>query len=260
MSYRSGGYKSPFVGVGAIIGFLVVAAFALRGLSIFGNIAGFGVPTTQTVENQLFANAETGVMYRTLKRTYPQDYAALTADILVHLKAGERTAQIDDLITTDLMLAEKRDRKDVIQAPADLFSAYRRAEIKVVEMLRDADPQFCATYVMTGEVRSTSLRAFQKPLIAYRVAALEAGAEGRDHPAKRTVAAPTAAQVRDIGRRMVASGISETNVSAFLNGTAMAQLPAMDQCRAGLSFYQVLDQMPGDEGNQFYAFLLSRNL
>lgn len=259
MSYRSGGYKSPFIGVGVVVGALAVLFFGLRGLALFFNATGVGVPTTQSVEKMLFSNADTGAMYRTLKRTHPQDYAALTDDILRHLKAKESYAQIDELITTDLMVTEKRNRADMVQAPDDRFDAFRRAEIKVVEVLRDTDPGLCATYVMTGQVRSHSLRAFTKPLVAYRIAALEAAAAGRDHPAHRVIATPTRPEIQALARMMVANGTSEQQVQAFLNGAAGSQLSAVDQCLAGLSFYRSIDQMPASKGDQLYAFLLSRN-
>jgi hypothetical protein len=258
MSYRSGGYKSPFVGVGVVIGVLAAIFFGIRGLSILGNLTGIGVPTPQSVEKQLFSNAGTGDLYRAYKRDYPQDYAKLNADVLRHLEAGESTPQIDAVIGADLLESARLHRKDAMQAPDAVFAAYRRSEIKVVEILRSTDPQLCATYVMTGEVNSPELRAFQGPLVAFRIAALDAGAAGRDHPANRVVAAPTREVVQQLGRQMIANGASQAMVVAFFNGT-MTQLAPMEKCLVGLSFYRAVDQMPAGKGEEIYAFLLSHN-
>lgn len=257
MSYRSGGYRSSFIGVGAIIGILAVGFFVVRGVSMLDK-ALKSRETPEGVEQQLFANAETGPIYRTLKRTYPQDYDALVRDVIRHVKAGDTNAQIDEAILTDMMQSARRQRHDVIQAPVDRFAGYRHAEIKVLETLHTADPALCATYVMTGSVRSHTLRAVQGPLIAYRIAALEAGAAGRDHPANRTVAAPAVADVQQLGRQMAANGTRESTVKAFLDGTGLAQLAPQEQCLAGMSFYKAIDRMPGDKANQIYAYLIAR--
>jgi hypothetical protein len=259
MSYRTGGYKSPFVGVGVVVGGLAVLFFGLRGLALLFNATGLGVPTPQSVEKMLFSNADTGVMYRTLKRTHPDDYDALTADILRHLKAGETYPQIDRLIATDLKASEARNRKYMAQAPDDRIDAFRHAEIGIVEMLRDADPRLCASYVVTGEVKPQSLRAFTKTLVADRIAGLEASAAGRDHPANRVIARPTRTDIQTLSRLMVANGSSEQHVQAYLDGTLQTKLSALEQCLVGLSFYRAIDQMPAGKGDQFYAYLLSRN-
>lgn len=258
MSYREGGYKSPFVGVGVIIGILVAISFAVRGLSIFGNMAGIGAPTAQSVEKMLFANAGTGEMYRVYKRTYPQDYDQMVADIVRHMKAGESASQLDAVIADDMVGSIKLHRADVIQAPANLFAAYRQSEIKLVEMVRNLDPRLCAAYSVEGKVELPPIPAYQPPQIALRIATLEAGAAGRDHPVNRTPTKPARADVLQLGRLMVANGASEANVSAFFNQQASG-LPTLDQCVIGLSFYRAIDQLPGDKGNEFYAFLISRN-
>lgn len=260
MSYRSGGYKSPFIGVGVVVGALVALFFGLRGLALVFNANGIGVQTPQSVEKMLFANADTGEIYRTLKRTYPQEYDALTADILRHLKAGESYAKVDQMIATELHEAERNNRKDMVQSPDDRLDAFRRAEIKIVEMLRDTDPGLCATYVMTGQVRTRSPGPFTKPLVAYRITALEAAAAGRDHPAGRKIAAPTAPEVRELARMMVLHGATEHQVQSFLVGTAGVQLSTVDQCQVGLYFYRTVDDMAAGQGDKLYAYLLSRNL
>jgi len=258
MSYRSGGYKSPFIGVGVVVGALALLFFGLRGLALFFNATGVGVQTTESVERRLFANALTGDLYRTYKRTYPQDYDRMNADVLRHLKARETTAQVDAVIAADMLESARLHRKDPIQAPANLFAAYRRAEIKVVEMLRDTDPRLCATYVVKGEVQSPEFRAFQKPLIAFRIAALEAGAAGRDHPVHRALASPTPANVQLLSRQMMANGTSQTMVTDFFNGS-VRQYPPLDLCLVGLSFFHAIDQLPEGKGDEIYAYLLSRN-
>lgn len=258
MSYSSGGYKTPLIGVGAVIGLVAILFFGARGFDALDTLVK-GAKTPEGAERALFANPETGPLYRTLKRTYPQDYAALIQDIVGRAQAGESNARIDQAILGDMMQSARRQHHDVIQAPADLFTAYRRAEIKVVETLRDTNMDLCATYVMTGEVRSPELRGVQASLIAYRIVTLEAGAAGRDHPANRAIAAPVATDVEQLGRQMTANGTPETTVKAFLNGGGLAQLSPREQCLAGVSFYRAVDQMPVDKATQIYAYLISRN-
>ncbi len=260
MSYRSGGYKSPFIGVGALIGILVVGGFAMRAQTIIGSLAGAGTLTTsEGVERELFRSAETGPVYRTLKRTYPQEFDALTADVVRRAKAGETHDQIEDAILTDMIEAGKRHRKDMIQTPHDRFADYRGAEIGVVSMLRDRDPQLCATYVMNGAVRSQSQRLDPAKFIAMRIAVLEAGAAGRDHPVNRTVAMPGPADLQLIRSRMMADGIGQSGIDAFFSQAGLTKSPPLEQCAIGLSFYRAVDQLPGDKADQFYAWLISRD-
>ena len=254
MSYRdsSTGYKGVTYGAGAMI--TLGLGFVLHTCS---TVASMGPPATPAaVEEQMVSDPRTGLLFRTIKRTYPDEFDAIRDDVASRAKAGATESELKLLVRDDLMQAAQRHQQDILQAPHQQFAAYRRAEITIVEAIRSTNPQLCARYVMQGSLAVDEGQPFPKDqAIEFQRLSWEAEASGRDTPAHRVIAKPGPADVRALLAGMTANGLSQQQLHSFSATGAMQLATPDDQCRIGLAFLHAVNDLPGDHGDSVYAFI-----
>jgi hypothetical protein len=252
---REDGYKGNPAWIGVVVAVVLLGRCVLMPL---GAASGSATATAATVESNLLDDPKTGQLFATIKRTYPEEFAGLTQDILQRSKAGASSPELEDAVLTYVIAAGRRHRQDIVQAPHQAFDAYRKAEIKVVEALQATDPDLCDQYLSKGSFRSATHHVDEKILIDFRTTTWETSAAGRDNPANRGVVQPDVKLWREIAANMSATGLNQRKVDSFFNEKAMAALLPRERCEIGLGFLRAVANLPGDKGDMFYAFLASR--
>lgn len=257
MGYSQGSYRGSVPWwVGGLIAIIVLSRCAM---GVADRAAEPPLTTKAGVEKALFANADTAPLYRTLQRTHPQEFDALTEDVTRRSREGASGAQLDDAILDFLIAAGKRHNREMLQAPSGAFGAYRAAEIRTIEALREEDADLCSTYVTQGAVRTRQTSpALAKAMIDFRVAAWEANAAGRDRPANRKISTPSADDWRMVEERMRAGDVKPASVTAFFSPAGAAHLPPPERCDLGLAYMRAVDTLPAGKADQFYAYLMSQ--
>ncbi|MCW3848981.1 hypothetical protein OF829_17215 [Sphingomonas sp. LB-2] len=256
MSYVQKSYKGGTpLWVGGLVALVLLSRCAMMGAA--GGASTARMDTPEGVERAMFAEASTAELYRTIKRTHPDEFRALTWEIAGRVKDGQSQAQIQTAISNFVADAEARHRKEMNQAGPAALAAYLRAETGLIEALKQTDPRSCATYVTNGTVElPAGYSGPVKPITDFHVANWQAYADGRDHPVRRGPAQPTPADWALIDKAMLANGTDRQTIKAFFDPRRSAALDPMVQCDAGLSFRRAIATLPADRIDQFYLGLL----
>jgi hypothetical protein len=252
---RGNGYKGNPAWVGVVVAVVLLGRCVLMPLGAVGSHA---TATAATVESDLLDDPKTGMLFATIKRTYPEEFDGLTRDVVQRTNAGASPSELQDAVLTYVIAAGRRHGKDIVQAPHQAFDAYRKAEIRVVEALQATDPDLCDQYLSKGSFRSETHHVDDQVLIDFRTTTWETSAAGRDSPANRVVVQPDVKLWREIAANMSATGLNQRKVDTFFDQKAMAALLPRERCEIGLGFLRAVENLPGDKGDMFYAFLASR--
>jgi hypothetical protein len=141
-----------------------------------------------SVARELLADEPGGALSRTIKRTFPEDFAALTQAVVERARAGGGPAEVQETAGAFVNAATQRHRASLAQAPATALRAYLAAEIALADQLAASSPERCAAYFAdpandagwyAPDLRTLYLRQ--------NIALWEAAAAARDHPAGRTI-------------------------------------------------------------------------
>ncbi|MBO9711366.1 hypothetical protein [Sphingomonas sp.] len=242
------------VGLLALIGGVIAAA------PMIAKLAPAPPSPEVRVEKMLLEDGESGDVYRTVKRTFPEDFSQIVMVAANALRQGTPEPMLAPVIRQALAQAEARHRAQLMQAPHDPLAAFRAAEIRLVQYFHEKDPELCARYVATGRVTITDRTDLSTDALDdMRIAAWEAYAAGRDKPAGRVIREPDMSVWRTIAKSMQSEGVSEAEVDALLSGRGFAMLPEMAQCQTGIEFFRAIQKLPPDRSDAVSAFLLSRN-
>ena len=254
MSYRDTG--TGYRGVSYGLGGMGLLAFFLL-LRMCMTVASLTPDTSPAaVEKELLSESDAGPLFQTLKRTYPDEFDLIKKDISDRATAGESKAEIRAAVRDDGLRAVKRHRLDMLQAPHAPFSAYRTAEIAVIEALRKADTRLCAAYVMHGSVGPDLGENFPRKMsLEFQQRIWEAYAAGRDEPVHRVIKKPGPADIRAILAGMTAYGVSQQQIRTFSTPNAMQRATPDDQCWIGRGFLRAINDLPGDRADSAYAFI-----
>ena len=258
MSYIQKSYKGPSIWIGILVA-LVLLSRCATGLGGMAGGSTARLDTPEAVERSLFESGAATV-YRTIKRTYPDEFKSLTTEIARRARGGESSQQLEVAIQNFMFAAEKRHRPEMFQANAAALANYRLAEIRVIEGLEKAGPRYCATFVTTGALRlPDSVTGPRLALADLHVATWEAFADGRDHPARRKVAQPSQADWALIDKAMLADGTDRETIDLFFDPVRNRQLTPEAQCAAGLSFRRAIEALPPGKLDAFYVAMAAAN-
>ena len=244
---------------------ILVSLGGLIGLALLGSCDRFDgtsgqsrerPDTPEAAERSLLSGSDAAGIYRAMKRTHPEEFRALTLEIADRAKRGESNAQISSAITRFVIEAETRHRKELEQAGPAALAAFRRADIGMVEMLKQADPRSCALYVVTGQFKlPAGYSGPRAPIADYHVAIWAAFGDARAHPIVRKLDAPSKVDWWQIYRAMLANGTDDRTAKLFFNAQRRNQLDPAHQCDAGLSFRRAIETLPPDRIDNFYLGL-----
>jgi len=255
MSYneRPDGYKG--VKYGAVAMTLLGGAFLLK---MSGGLAGImgGLPpmTPLAAQAQLLNDPQSGPLFKTLRKTYPNEFDGLTNEIA---RRGSEFQSNQDIVSGGsayLRAAMKRHLGEIAQAPHAALSDYRKAEIATVQALQTDDTVSCAGYFATGVInlpKATS--AVKTAMTDFQIKTWTTAAAGRDQSVKRAIAKPGVQDVKAIASSAAQAGSNQDDVVKLLTGTA---LPDKAQCGAGLALLQGIDALPDARADNFTAFMI----
>jgi hypothetical protein len=141
-----------------------------------------------SVARELLADEPGGALSRTIKRTFPEDFEALTQAVVERARAGGGPAEVQETAGAFVNAATQRHLASLAQAPATALRAYLAAEIALADQLSASSPERCAAYFADpandAGWYAPDLRALY---LRQNIALWEAAAAARDHPAGRTI-------------------------------------------------------------------------
>lgn len=251
MSYseRPDGYKG--IKYGGVAMAVLGIGFMLRTCTNF--VGGLPPTTPESAERELLADAESGPVFATMKRTYPAEFEGLTKEIAGRGSQFQGTDQIATGARTFLLAAMGRHLAEIAQAPHDALAEYRRKEIAVVEALKTHDVALCAAYFASGEVKPQAPdTALKQAMRDFQIQTWVSEAAGRDTPIGRAITSPSPQDGKGIIDRGIAAGINRNSLVSLLDGKRM---PDAEECGAGVQLLRGIDGLPEKQADNFTAFL-----
>lgn len=256
MSYIQKSYKGAPIWVGGLIALVLLSRCAVGLGGLPDRSARMDTP--EAVERALFAHPDTGGIYRAMKRAHPEEFSALTRDVAGRSKRGQSQKQIDTAISNFVAEAEARHRGEMDQAGPAALAAFRRAEIQVIEALKQADPRFCAHYAVTGQFElPEGYKGSVSAIADLHIAVWNAMGDGRAHPVGRKLVQPSEADWARIDAAMLANGTDRQTIKLFFDPKGTTELTPARQCDAALSFRRAIETLPAASVDNFYLGLLN---
>lgn len=210
------------------------------------------------IERELLSSPEGGPLYRTIKRAYPEEFRKLVADAAAHVEFGQLSDEGASVLEQDLLDAQRRHQKDLIQAPHADFAAYRAARIKFLTSLRALAPDLCARFERAGTIHSEEgSDGVHATVFDFNTATWASLAAGREHPTNRAVREPSNDDFRRIDAALVEAGFSRMQIDGFYKGQQAELLSDADQCDIALDFHRAVDALPGDRADAYFAWLVA---
>jgi hypothetical protein len=252
MSYneRPDGYKGVKYGVGAMA--VLGIAFAVKMCS--GTIGGLPPSTPLGAEQALLNDPQSGELFATIKRTYPQEFDGLKTEISNRGAEFQSNQDITNGARAFLLAAMKRHLGEIAQAPHAALSDYRKAEITSIRALQAGNVAACAGYFSTGTINLREGTPEMKGAMkGFQIKSWTTEAAGRDQPVKRDVSKPAAKDVATIVAGAVQSGSTTEDVNNLLNDMTMSDKA---RCGAGLALMEGIDALPDVKADNFTAFLV----
>ena len=255
MSYneRPDGYKGIKYGAGAMA--VLGIGFALK--TCTGLMGGLPPMTPLGAEHAMLNDAESGQVFATIKRTYPQEFEGLKKEIASRGAEFQSNQAIAVGARTFLLQAMMRHVGELAQAPHAALAAYRQAEITAIDMLKGQDVGACATYFRSGSVNGLGATAsddLRRRFRDFQIKTWEGEAAGRDTPAGRKITPPDRATAMALGKAVMAEGFDGDTISRATSG---APLPDATQCGVGMAFLHAVQALPDDQADNFTAFVAS---
>jgi hypothetical protein len=251
MSYIEKRRSAAPLWIGAVIALAVLGRCAI-GIDLPGRL-----DTPAGIERELLNDPDNGALYATIKRTYPEEFDTLTRNAAERIARGMSHQDVADALTTDLIAANERHRREMLQAPSAELAAYRIAELRLIDAMLEHDPEMCATFVTTGAVRADHSRVPVRLFADLRAATWEADAAGRDRPVRRKIGPIGAEVVTAIRSNMIADGVPPTKADAYLDKGAAIERSHAGQCRAGRAVLRAIHRLPAAQADEVQATLHS---
>jgi hypothetical protein len=255
MSYneRPDGYKGVKYGAGAMA--VLGIGFALK--TCTGFLGGLPPATPESAERVMLNDPESGAVFATIKRTYPQEFEGLKKEIAGRGAEFQNNEAIAAGARSYMMQATLRHFHELAQAPHAALAAYRQTELAAIDSLKGENVAACATYFRSGQVNGLGATAsddLKQRFRDFQIKTWESEAAGRDTPAGRKIAAPDRATVTTLDKALLAAGFDAATISSAVNG---GRVPDTTQCGVGLAFLHAIEDLPDDKADNFTAFVAS---
>ena len=207
----------------------------------------------QLADKELLEDPESGVVVRTIKLTYPDEFANLKRLVTDLHRRGAGPGELRMSVRDFMESALARHRDEIAQAPHDALASYRQAELRLYERLKEYSPEMCA------DTRSGPLPADLETrdlMINASVLLWKAAAAGRDQPVGRIIGIHSDADRLAIRKAMLAVGLTEADFQDMPN---LQTASAATQCRVGLLILHSIDKLPPEMGDRIYAQIVMEN-
>lgn len=229
------------------------AATALIALALLGGCNLLRPTTPDAVEKILLADKDGGEMFATLKRTYPQEFYALTKELADRSAQYQSSEAIGKAAKAFMLSAMSRHIGELAQAPHDALAAYRRAELGLLETLRTTGTDQCATYFRTGVIDwPAPPPVVRDAMVNFEIKSWEGFAAGHNAPVRRTVGRPSSETSDSIGRSVLAAGFDRETYNNMVSGVRLLD---NEQCGIGIAMLRAIDGLPADQADNFTAFM-----
>lgn len=245
MSYIEKRRNGAPLWIGAIIALAVLGRCATSAIDRPARL-----DTPAAIERELLRDPDSGALYATIKRTYPEEFDALTRNAAERIARGMSEDDAAEALTTDLIAANRRHRHEMLQAPSPELAAYRAAELRLIDAMLENDPEMCATFVTTGAVRTNDSRVPTRLFADLRAVTWEADAAGRDRPVGRKIGPIRGPVIAAIRSNMIADGVPAAKADAYLDSGVATERTAARQCRAGRALLRAIHRLPAAQADE----------
>lgn len=201
-----------------------------------------------------------GPMFQAFRQYFPNDYAALKAEIVAQHRAGASPAALHLLGFNRMAAFRKAHARELAQAPSPELQAFRKSQATLINGLAAESPKICAQYTFaTIQPGQTPSPRVQKLIADIGAVQFRAIAAGQKTPAKRNLDTLPEADGEALIAQMERAGLSDRQRAAFLDGTAAQSLSEADQCQTGVILTQALDKLPAEQAERILAFMTAHS-
>ncbi|MDT8759480.1 hypothetical protein MZO42_12310 [Sphingomonas psychrotolerans] len=201
-----------------------------------------------------------GPMFQAFRQYFPNDYAALKAELIAQHRAGATPAQLNMIGFTRMGAFRKAHVRELAQAPSAEFQAFRKSQAALIKGLASESPTICAQYTFaTIQPGTTPSPKVQKLLADFGAVQFRAIAAGQKAPAKRDLNTMTKADSEALLAQMKRAGLDDRQLNAFLEGTGARSLSETDQCRVGVGLSDALAALPADQAERILAVMTAHS-
>jgi hypothetical protein len=201
-----------------------------------------------------------GPMFQAFRQYFPNDYAALKAEMVAQYRAGASPATLNLLGFNRMAAFRKAHVRDLAQAPSAELEAFRKGQAALMNGLAAESTTMCAQYAFaTIQPGNRPSPKVQKLLADVNTVQFRAIAAGRKTPAKRELDALSQADSTALVAEMKRAGLSDRQLAAFLDGSAVRSLSEADQCRAGVILTETLARLPTDRAERVLAVMTANS-
>lgn len=211
-------------------------------------------------ETQVQNDPAMGPMFQAFRQHFPNDYAALKAELVAQYRAGATPASLNLLGFNRMAAFRKAHVRELALAPAAELAAFRQSQSALMHGLAAESPKICAQYTFaTIQPGNTPSPKVQKLLADIGAAQFRAIAAGQKTPAKRDVDTLSQADSEALVAQMKRAGISDPQLAAFLDGSGARSLGEADQCRVGVILTEALAGLPAEQADRVLAVMTAHS-
>lgn len=211
-------------------------------------------------ESQVQNDPAMGPMFQAFRQHFPNDYAALKAEMAAQYRAGASPATLNLLGFNRMTAFRKAHVRELALAPAPELAAFRTSQAALMHGLAAESTKMCAQYTFsTIQPGSTPSPKLQKLLADIGKVQFEAIAAGQKTPARRNLDTLSQADSEALVAQMKRAGLSDRQLAAFLDGTAAQSLSEADQCRTGVILTESLARLPAEQADRVLAVMTAHS-
>jgi hypothetical protein len=208
----------------------------------------------ERIEQQMLDDQRTGVLARTIKEEFPEEFDRLKRTIADLERERATPGEIRAATAEFTTQAIGRHTGELARAPHDPLTTYRRAELRVLEYLEQESPDQCARLVVEGSTHLPPIDDEARLLqVDMQVGLWKAAAAGRDRPAKRELESTAGKDRAAFIEAMRAVGMRPDELAML---DRIDSVPYQDQCYLGVRAMQAVDSLPEAVGDRVYTRLL----
>lgn len=209
------------------------------------------------IERNILATPGQQELFRTIKQEYPQDFAALVAEIET-LDPVQRNndAWISQVGSRWLQRFFRQISPDAVRAPEPQLLEWSAAEHRLYATLQREAVEQCAGMTMGQWITVDPSIASATEAISRRNAAMvRAAAAGKADP--QDYPEPDEAAFARFGSAIAATGLDPQQQAALASDEKMQALDPDQQCAIGVAVYQGLSGLPDDVEPVMAAYVLA---
>lgn len=201
-----------------------------------------------------------GPMFQAFRQYFPNDYNALKTEVIAQYRAGADQAAVNMIGFTRMAAFRKAHTRDLAQAPAAEFHAFRKAQADLMHGLAAESQTMCAQYAFsTLQPTNKPSPKVQKLIADFGTIQFQAIAAGQKTPAKRELSAPTEADSKALVEQMKREGIGDSQLATFLGQPGGTPMTEADQCKTGVMLIDALGKLPEEQADRVTAFLTAQS-